>query len=202
MYSHQDYRILSAVADGRPLTQRAIASELGIALGLANLRIKRLAERGCIDVIRQGGNHLEYRITARGCEAKARLEAERLQQAIAWYGEARARLRDGLERLSRNLPEQAGGKPVVFYGTGILAEIAFVTLQETDLNLVGVVDPKEGQFFGMPVHHPSRLRGQELDGSRFERVVVTAVNPDHSVRSELNGQGVGRDRIFFFEETA
>lgn len=204
MYSHQDYQILRAVADERPVTQRVIASELGIALGLANLRVKRLTERGCIEVIRQPGNHLEYRITERGFEEKARLESERLQQAIAWYGEARSQLRDGLERLSREWPSTEDGpgcvKPIVFYGTGILAEIAFVSLQETDLSLVGVVDHREGSFFGLPVHHPSRLSGLDLAGSRFERLVVTTIGAKRIVRAELAEQGVRDDQIFFLEK--
>jgi ribosomal protein S25 len=49
-YQERDLEILTAVGEGRPLTQRLLAQRLGVALGLANLYLKRLASKGLIKI--------------------------------------------------------------------------------------------------------------------------------------------------------
>ncbi|MEK7714504.1 MAG: winged helix-turn-helix domain-containing protein, partial [candidate division NC10 bacterium] len=46
----RDLEILIAIGEDRPLTQRALAQRLGVALGLANLYLKRLARKGLIKI--------------------------------------------------------------------------------------------------------------------------------------------------------
>ena len=46
--AQRDLEILSALSTGEPVTQRNLAHRLGIALGLANLSLKRLARKGHI----------------------------------------------------------------------------------------------------------------------------------------------------------
>ena len=43
--------ILTAIGEGAPVTQRALAQQLGVALGLANLCLKRLAGKGLIKIV-------------------------------------------------------------------------------------------------------------------------------------------------------
>ena len=42
--------ILSAIEEGRPLSQRALAERLGIALGLVNLYLRRLSRKGYVKI--------------------------------------------------------------------------------------------------------------------------------------------------------
>src|SRR2546426_10584779 len=49
-YRERDLEILTAIGEGRPLTQRALAQRLGVALGLTNLYLKRLAKKGLIKI--------------------------------------------------------------------------------------------------------------------------------------------------------
>ena len=46
----RNLEILSAVGEGGATTQRALADRLGIALGLVNLYLRRLARKGYIKV--------------------------------------------------------------------------------------------------------------------------------------------------------
>ena len=47
----RNLEILTALGEGTPVTQRALAARLGVALGLANLCLRRLASKGLIKVI-------------------------------------------------------------------------------------------------------------------------------------------------------
>jgi DNA-binding GntR family transcriptional regulator len=46
----RDLQILTAIGEGAPLTQRALAKRLGVALGLTNLYLKRLGHKGLIKI--------------------------------------------------------------------------------------------------------------------------------------------------------
>ena len=43
-HQERDLEILTAIGEGRPLTQRALAQRLGMALDLTNFYLKRLAK--------------------------------------------------------------------------------------------------------------------------------------------------------------
>ena len=47
----RNLEILTAIGEGAPVTQRALAEQLGVALGLANLCLKRLAGKGLIKIV-------------------------------------------------------------------------------------------------------------------------------------------------------
>ena len=47
----RNLEILTAIGEGAPVTQRALAQQLGVALGLANLCLKRLAGKGLIKIV-------------------------------------------------------------------------------------------------------------------------------------------------------
>jgi hypothetical protein len=89
--------------------------------------------------------------------------------------------RETLKLLLHNL-EDDGVRRVVFYGASDLAEIAYVSLKETSLELVGIVDDyKSGErFLGMTVAHPSTLQGLEYD-----RIIVTSISSRDNIYDNL-----------------
>lgn len=56
----RELEILSAIAQGRPLTQRALAQRVGMALGLADLYVKRLVRQGYVKVTTVPPNRIRY----------------------------------------------------------------------------------------------------------------------------------------------
>ena len=70
--------MLSAVERDSNVTQRHLARELGIALGLANAYLKRCAKKGFIKIRQVPLNRYAYYLTPRGFAEKSRLTAEYL----------------------------------------------------------------------------------------------------------------------------
>ena len=68
--------ILNAVHQNERITQRSVAQELGIALGLANAYLKRCAKKGLIKVSQAPANRYAYYLTPQGFAEKSRLTAE------------------------------------------------------------------------------------------------------------------------------
>ena len=71
--AQRDLAILNEIEGGAEVTQRGLAGKLGIALGLTNLYLKRLARKGYIKVTTIPRNRVKYLVTPKGFAEKTRL---------------------------------------------------------------------------------------------------------------------------------
>src|SRR5215470_2558466 len=162
--TERDLEILTAVGEGVPLTQRALAERLGVALGLANLYVKRLARKGYIKIAEfprkpAARKRLRYLLTPRGVAEKTRLTYEHMTYSLSLYRRARQNLRESLGRLA-----DSGVKRIALCGTGEAAELAYLTLRELGLEPTAAFDRSAGgQFLGLPVRALGELAAEECD---------------------------------------
>lgn len=198
--------ILDRIERREGVTQRQLAGDLEIALGLTNLLIKRVVSKGWVKVVNVKPNRFSYLITPAGLREKTRITRDYLNNTVRLYTETRERLRASLSDLSGSWNaediEAAGGVPdkrIVFYGAGEVAEIGYISLQGLDLNLVGVVDDRKGgrQFFNYPVRTAAALKPTELDGERFGRLVVMSFRKAGQIRAQLDALKFPHDRVFW-----
>jgi len=96
-----------------------------------------------------------------------------------------------LNTLFRNFEKQKIDR-VAFFGTGELAEIAFISLQETGITLAGIVDgAKAGErFLGMRVIAP-----EEIQTLKFQKIVVTDLESSGGAMKEILDRGIARTKI-------
>ena len=90
-------KLLEAVEEDSRVTQRSLASKLGIALGLTNIYLKRLVRKGYIKCVNVQSNRISYLITPRGIAEKVRLTYEFMDYSLHLYGEVRQHLREVLQ---------------------------------------------------------------------------------------------------------
>ena len=187
----RNLEILTAIGEGQPLTQRDLAERLGVALGLTNLYLKRLARKGFIKITDfprkpAARKRLRYLLTPQGISEKTRLTYEHVAYSLSLYRRARQTLRESL----RLLPE-GGMKRIALYGTGEAAELAYLTLKEFGLEPVGVFS-RDGAdvFLGFPVRRLAEITGEEIDG-----VVVATFEPPEGPVGELLAIGVPPEKL-------
>src|SRR4249919_492749 len=135
LQGQRDLLLLSELDRNGGATQRTLATKLGVALGLTNLYLKRLARKGSIKITTIPRNRIRYLLTPQGLAEKSRLTYLYMQYSLSYYRDVRGRLKDALLSASRS-----GVKRLVIYGTGELAELAYLSLREMNLALVGFVD--------------------------------------------------------------
>jgi DNA-binding MarR family transcriptional regulator len=187
-YLDRDLRLLTAIEEGTPLTQRVLAERLGVALGLANLCLKRLARKGYIKVVHfnerpAARKRLRYLLTPKGLAEKSRLTYEHMVYSLHLYRRTRQTLRESLGGLVAQ-----GTKRVALYGTGDAAELAYLTLKECGLEPVGVYAMwPDGRFLGFPVQSVATLDTRAVDA-----VVVATFDPPEPHVVELQRRGVPR----------
>lgn len=183
----RDLQLLSAIEASDAVTQRGLAKRLGIALGLINLYLRRLAKKGHIKVINIQKNRIRYLITPKGIAEKSRLTYEYMQYSFQLYRQASTLLRARL----RDLAEQ-GRKRLVFYGVGEAAELAYLCVKDMDLELMGVLDAEHAgrRFLGHTVLDPSTLL--QL---KYDCVVITSFGDDEAIQKQLEESGVRAEAI-------
>src|SRR6185312_1193722 len=178
--------LLDAVEQDRAHSQRHLAAELGIALGLVNAYLKRCTKKGLVKVGQAPARRYAYYLTPQGFAEKSRLTVEYLSYSFGFFRQAKTDCSD-LFRAAK----ARGVKRVVLAGLSDLAEIAALCAMEHAITIVGVVQPDAGQesFIGLPVF------GRFDDvGGEFDSILITDVN-NARASCELAIEKFGLDRV-------
>lgn len=185
----RDLTILNAIAQNDRITQRHLARELGVAVSLANLYVRRLVLKGFIRIINVRPNRLRYLLTPKGIAEKSRLTCAYMCRTFERYREARQALRRALQPLADD-----GHKRIAFFGIGEAAEVAYLCLKELGLDPSAMFDDgKGGQFLGLQIR-----RLEELAPKDFDRIVITSFTSHEDTQSRVQGLirlGIPRDQI-------
>ncbi len=180
-------QILDELSGNDSMTQRELSGRLGIALGLVNSYIKNLVKKGFITVKSIPPKRYTYYLTPKGFSEKTRLTFALLQDYNRVYREARENVKRLFAELHRD-----GLKKIIFAGADEVAEIAYITLQETGLELAGVIDDTMAgkQFFGTDIK-PVRA----VKDLPYDCIVLTAHAGRDDIFNGLVNAGVAHDAI-------
>ncbi len=191
---HKDIRtlkLLEEIEENHVQSQRELAKKLDISLGLVNSFIKRLAHKGFFKIATIPKNRVKYILTPEGAVEKARLTYKYIQYSYRFYKDARHKLR----KLFQKLEAERVGR-IIFYGANELAEIAYISLQETSIEMVAVVDIlKAGeQFLGYLVLDPVYLSSLS-----FDRILVTSIDSREKILDDIIENGAPDSKIVTIE---
>jgi DNA-binding MarR family transcriptional regulator len=159
--------LLNSVESDGARSQRHLAAELGIALGLVNAYLKRCVRKGLVKVSQAPARRYAYYLTPHGFTEKSRLTVEYLSSSFSFFRQAKADCTDVFEAAkSRNFHN------LVLAGTSDLAEVAIISAVECGVSIVAVVDADgaHSPFVGKPV-----VATFADVASPFDAVVVTDV---------------------------
>ena len=168
-------------------SQRELSSKLNLSLGLVNTFLKRLVSKGYFKMTTMPRNRVKYFLTPEGLARKSRLTAEYLRYSVNLYRDIKTLLLNKYQEM-----EQKEVKKILFFGAGEEAELAYLYLQLTDIQLVGVVaeTPSRTRFFDFPVAGPDRLR--EMD---WDMILLTRLDDTEKDLAYLLEQRIPTERI-------
>lgn len=167
-------------------SQRRLAAELGIALGLVNAYLKRCVNKGLVKVQNVPARRYAYYLTPKGFAEKSRLTVTYLSQSFSFFREAKSDCVAMFE-----VAKSRGVRTAVLMGRSDLAEIAVLCAMESGVEVVALVDAgaKPGQFLGIPL-----VGSFEAVEPKFDAVVITdLVGTYESLNLAL--QSFDRDRV-------
>jgi DNA-binding MarR family transcriptional regulator len=157
--------LLESIGRDGAQTQRHLALELGIALGLVNAYLKRCIGKGFVKVRQAPARRYAYYLTPKGFAEKSRLTANYLAYSMSFF------------RLARNdcvaLFEEArrrGFKRLALVGKSDLAEICIICGLETEIEVASVVDSSQtaARFISVPV-----VSSLDALDAQIDAVVIT-----------------------------
>ena len=194
MDQHRSLQILDELSNNDSLTQRDLSSRLGIALGLVNSYIKNLVAKGYLTVKAIPPKRYAYYLTPKGFTEKTRLTYDLLHDYTRIYREAR----NNLKTLFHDL-QKSGMKRIIFAGADEVAEIAYITLQETQLKLAAIVDgDRAGElFFNKTIKPVEAVRDLSYDTivvtsyvkrERYYNELIAGGVPEHKIRNIFRGE--------------
>jgi DNA-binding Lrp family transcriptional regulator len=190
--AHRDLKLLEAVEADSRVTQRGLSTQLGIALGLTNVYLKRLVRKGCIKCVNVQSNRITYLLTPRGIAEKLRLTYEFMDYSLHLYGEVRRHLRTVIRECA------AADRRVAIFGRGEAAELSYLALKEFGLEPIAIFDVEGGhEFLGMPVLPISR----HVECAYDLMIVATLESPGPQV-ARLIRDGVPREKLFPLRQEA
>ncbi len=168
---NQDIRtlkIFEEIDKGTAPSQRELSKELNISLGLVNSFIKRLVKKGYFKITNIQKNRIKYILTPKGAAEKTRLTYQYIQYSYQFYRESRRKLSDLFNDL-----ETQGIRRLVLYGANDFSEIAYLSMQETPIDMVAVVDDEKigEKFLGNKV-----IGSSMLDSLSFDRILISSLD--------------------------
>lgn len=128
-------QLLSEIERNPASTQRGLASELGIALGLMNHYLKRCITKGWVRVSHVSPRRITYFLTPEGFSEKSQMVTGYLSRSLEFFRDARRQCEDLFAQSNAQ-----GWKNIALVGTGDLADIAKLVAQGTGLQVSVVAD--------------------------------------------------------------
>ncbi|MEK6652665.1 MAG: winged helix-turn-helix transcriptional regulator [Nitrospirota bacterium] len=185
--TYKSLLLLDEISKGTPQSQRDLSKKLNIALGLVNSYIKNLISKGYITVRAIPSKRYVYYLTPTGFAEKTRLTYHHLQNFTNLYKEARRDFKELFSRLHKE-----GVRSVIFAGADESAEIAYLSLQEFDIEFEGIVDnePAGRDFFRYRIMPFERVKEINADF-----VIVSSFLRKDEIYKRLIEEGISPDKI-------
>jgi len=187
----RDLQLLGEIEQNPKVSQRELSHKFGIALGVTNACIKRMARRGLIRLKGFPPRRIAYYLTPKGFAEKSKLMVHFFFYNIQHYAEMK-------KVISKRLLEmqEDGVKRVAFCGVSDEMEVAYITLQGSDMKLVGITDEdgdKQGKkFLGHKV-----LNLQEMKGLNPDAILITSMQEQTSyIKSLAKQKGLDSTKVF------
>ena len=175
----RDLRLLEELERNPIVSQRELSHKFGIALGVTNACLKRMARKGLIRIRDLNPRKIGYYLTPKGFIEKTRLTIHLISFRVQHYSELKKAIANRLLEMQRD-----GRQRIVFYGVSDEMEVAYITLQGVNLKLVGIVEDDEKIIpriiFGYEIEPVSRIQELKPDG-----ILITSLTENELKKDRL-----------------
>lgn len=172
-------KIIHAIEHNGATSQRTLAKEVEIALGLTNAYLKRCIRKGWVKVSQAPTKRYFYYLTPKGFSEKARLTATYLSNSFDMFRAARGQCDEIMEACKKR-----GATRIALVGASELAEVAILSSLSKTINIIAVVDAAANvpSIAGIPIVH----RLSEL--SNIDAVIITDMQSSQVTFDQLRLQ--------------
>ena len=155
----RDLKTLEEIEKNPSLTQRDLAENIGVALGIANSCIHTLVRKGLVKIRGDNNRRITYHLTKSGILHKGKLAMEWTRNTIEFYREGRQQIAEMMASIKKENINR-----VILYGANELSEIAALVAPKTGIEIEGIAEDEEtymdDNLFGIPVSNLKSFIGK------------------------------------------
>ena len=177
---YHELEILKSVHEESHLNNRKAATKLGVSVKLAHTILNRMVTKGLLNIQKENSRKWHYFLTPTGLLEQARLTMSFFDFSMQFYKDTRKLS----AQLCRDLAE-SGKKNIVLLGTGELAEVVYLGVQEWGLNLVDVIDLKndDSKFMGIKTVNINEI-------NQHDAIIICLYNPLQPMEKDYLPEGI------------
>jgi len=172
--------------DGR-VTQTELSRSLRISIGLVNAYLKNLVNKGYVKVSNVKSSTIKYMLTAEGLAEKYRLTRSYMTKSLEFYRHIKQAVESRIVRLKM---EEV--RSVVFIGSGDIAEIMYLYIGDTKIELLDVFDAEitnGGKFFDYQIKPLDELP-KYIKAHKVDKVLINFFEETDVIEKTLVNMGV------------
>jgi len=188
---YRDLRLMSEVDETPEVNQRQLSLRLGIALGLTNVLLKNLVQKGYVRVSNASWKRRLYNLTPEGLAHKLRLTTGYISRVLDHYQNVRQILREQMEGLDVNEESR-----IAVCGTSEFAELVYLGLKEIGIGEIAFCSKGKSvgeRFLGVPVEDVTKIKSEDYD-----KVVIAELHGSEALTELLSDLGVPEQKIITF----
>ena len=169
------YNILQSLENGEQTSQRQLSSQLGINVASVNFALKKLTKRGFVKMLGANPRRMQYILTPKGIAEKTQIAYKFFDRNFHFYKAVRKDVEDKIGSIPFN-----DKKRVALYGVTDLMELAYLVIQDKELELVAIVDDETKiRIFGYHVIGTEEINNysphfllltKELDAEKVKQI--------------------------------
>ena len=139
--------LLSSLEEDGSITQRSLATNLGIALGMTNAYLKKCVDKGLVKIKQVPRKRYYYYITPKGFLEKTKLTAEYFVSSFDFFRKSKKECEVVFNEASkRNISN------ILLSDISELADIAILSSLDLTINIIGVIDSNKKIYKGVKVY--------------------------------------------------
>jgi len=192
---YKEYMILDLIEKNKNITQRELASHLGIAVSMVNVLFYRIEKEGFIKRKKYNSKNVEYILTKKGIERRKILNIGYLKNSQLMYDYAKNNIIEFMNQLKLK-----GFASVFLYGFGEVAEIFLSTIYLSkfiEIKIIGVIDDdvkKMGKdIYGIPV-----VSINHIDKVIHDGILISSYTNRKKITDKLINYGYSLNKIIDF----
>ena len=195
---HKEFLLLQMIEKNSNVTQREIASAIGVSPAMVNKYLDEFENKGLIKRSYESIKVVKYYITKEGSSRKKILNIRYLESALNVYNDAK----DDCYRFFESIISK-GYKNILFYGAGEVAEIMLTVInndKDIDLNVLAIIDDDVNKQ-GKSILTKKIISLNEINDYQNDGILISTYTNKDKVYNKLINFNYDRNKILqFFEE--
>jgi DNA-binding MarR family transcriptional regulator len=192
---YKEFMILDLIEKDPHITQREIASQIGVAVSMVNQYLDNYEKNGLIKRKKHSTKTVEYFVTKKGIERKKLLNINYLNDSLKVFKSAKKNIVIFINQIL-----EKGYKNIYLYGAGEVAEIllqAIVIDKDIKLNILGVIDD-DVKKQNLTLLNSNIISLSKALTTQFDGIFISSYTNNESIFNKLMNNNVNQTKIIQF----